>query len=159
MIDAVKHAATILRTTKGNPTEIYRPHAGQRYYFGDITVDVMQTMVQVPREKWHRWKKNLNEHSTWYMFTIEGQKFLNSGDADLGAMQGVMSIYDREFLDMEIMAVQHHGINVYQEFTDFIKVKTLLYPYYGIYGVFKEGERGRAHGRPVLIETRIYTKQ
>jgi len=140
LLDAVQVAADMLRTADGNTTRIYRPHAGQRYYFNDITVDIMQTMVQVPREKWFGWKKNMNEMSTWFMFTIEGQKFLNAGDADLGAMKEVMSTYDKEYLEMEIMSVHHHGVNVHKEFTDFIKVKTLLYSYYGIYGAFKEGQ-------------------
>ena len=134
LIDAVETAAKILRT------KIYRPHAGQRYYFSDITVDIMQTMVQVPREKWFGWKKNMNEMSTWFMFTIEGQKFLNAGDADLGSMKEIMETYDKEYLEMELMSVHHHGVNVHKEFTDFIKVKTLLYSYYGIYGAFKEGQ-------------------
>ncbi len=137
--DGVRNAAKVLRTPEGNITPVYRPHAGERYYFSDITVDVMQTSVQVPREKWYKWKNNLNEMSTWYMFTIEGQKYLNSGDADLGAMREIMKTYDQKYLDMDIMAVQHHGINVHDEFTDFIKVKTLLYPYFGVFGVFKEG--------------------
>lgn len=139
VLEVVDMAVKMLKTSEGKATRIYRPHAGQRYYFSDITVDVMQTMVQVPRNKWYRWKQNLNEMSAWYMFTIEGQKYLNPGDADLGAMQEIMSTYDREYLDMDIMAVHHHGVNVHNEFTDYIKVKTLLYPYYGIDGAFKEG--------------------
>lgn len=134
LFDAVDTAAKMLKTN------IYRPHAGQRYYFSDITIDIMQTMTQVPREKWFGWKKNMNELSTWYMFTIDGQKFLNAGDADFGAMQEVMKTFDREYLEMDMMAVHHHGINVHKEFTDFIKVKTLLYPYFGIDGVFQEGQ-------------------
>lgn len=140
MFDAMRDAAAVLKSTDGEITKIYRPHAGQRYYFSDITVDVMQTMVQVPRENWNGWRKNLNEMSAWYMFNIEGQKYLNAGDADLGAMRAIMSTYDKEYLDMDIMVVQHHGINVHKEFTDFIKVKTLLYPYLGIDGVFAEGQ-------------------
>ena len=140
MFDAMRDAAAVLKTPNGEATKIYRPHAGQRYYFSDITVDVMQTMVQVPREKWTGWRKNLNEMSAWYMFNIEGQKYLNAGDADLGAMREIMQTYDQDYLNMDIMVVQHHGINVHQEFTDYIKVKTLLYPYWGIDGVFAEGQ-------------------
>lgn len=140
VLEAVEMAVGMLKTSKGKTTRIYRPHAGQRYYFNDITIDVMQTMVQVPRNKWFRWKQNLNEMSAWYMFQIEGQKYLNAGDADFGAMQEVMKTYSQEYLDMDIMAVHHHGVNVHNEFTDYIQVKTLLYPYYGIDGVFKEGQ-------------------
>ena len=135
----IEKAASMLTNLDGTPTQIYHPHAGERYYFDDITVEVMLTRLQVPKEKWFRYKGNMNEVSVWYMFHIDGQKYLNAGDADLGAMKEVMEIYDKEYLEMDIMAVQHHGINVHNEFTDFIKVKTLLYPYLGIYGVYKEG--------------------
>jgi len=37
------------------------------------------------------------------------------------------------------MAVQHHGINVHNEFSDFVSVKTLLYPNVGTQGMFKTG--------------------
>lgn len=137
---ALRTAVKKLKTTEGKSPEIYRPHAGQKYYFNDITIEVMQTMVQCPEENWYRYSTNLNEFSTWLMFHIEGQKFLNAGDADFGSMRAVMRSYDAEYLDMDIMAVQHHGINVHKEFTDFITVKTLIYPYYGVDGVFEEGQ-------------------
>lgn len=140
LFEGIRCAASMLKTADGSKTQIYRPHAGQRYYFSDITVDVMQTMVQMPREKWHGWRKNLNEMSAWYMFTIEGQKFLNSGDADLGSMRTIMENFDKEYLKMELMAVQHHGVNVYKEFSDYIQVKTVIYPYRGMFGPFKEGQ-------------------
>lgn len=137
---AVRTAANKLQTTDGGHPKIYRPQAGQTYYFSDITVDVMQTMLQCPEENWYRWNQNVNEFSAWFMFNIEGQKYLNIGDADFGSMRTVMRTYDSEDLDMDIMAVSHHGINVHDEFSDFISVKTLLYPNFGIYGSFEEGQ-------------------
>ena len=140
----VQTAATVLKTASGEATKIYRPQAGQTYYFADITVDVLQTLVQTPESDWYRFTTNLNEFSTWYMFHIDGQKYLNAGDADFGSMKAIMRTYDSEYFNMDVMAVQHHGINVHNEFTDFIEVKTLLYPYFGEQGVFKEGITGWA---------------
>lgn len=137
---AVRSAAQVLKTTKGGHPEIYRPQAGQTYYFNDIKIEVMQTMLQCPEENWYRWTGNVNEFSTWLMYNIEGQTFLNAGDGDFGSMRAIMRTYDEEYLEMDIMAVQHHGINVHNEFTDFISVKTLLYPNFGIYGSFEEGQ-------------------
>lgn len=137
---AVSTAARTLQTTTGGHPEIYRPQAGQTYYFSDITIDVMSTMIQCPEESWYRWKANVNEFSAWLMFNIEGQKYLNLGDADFGSMRAVMRTYDSEDLEMDVMAVSHHGINVHDEFSDFISVKTLLYPNFGIYGSFEEGQ-------------------
>ncbi len=137
---AVRTAAEKLHSTDGGHPNVYRPQAGQKYYFEDIRIDVMQTMIQCPEESWYRWSENLNEFSTWFMFNIEGQRYLNIGDADFGAMRSAMRTYDSEDFEMDIMAVSHHGINVHNEFTDFIKVNTLLYPNFGIYGSFQEGQ-------------------
>ncbi len=128
-----------LKTTDGGHPEIYRPQAGQTYYFSDIKVEVMQTMIQIPEENWYRWSGNVNEFSTWLMYTIEEQTFLNAGDADFGAMRAIMRTYDEEDFVMDIMAVQHHGINVHNEFSDFVTVKTLLYPNMGTQGMYKTG--------------------
>lgn len=128
-----------LHTTDGGHPEVYRPQAGQTYYFSDIKVEVMQTMLQVPEKNWYRWTGNVNEFSTWLMYTIEDQTFLNAGDADFGAMKAIMRTYDEEDFVMDIMAVQHHGINVHNEFSDFITVKTLLYPNMGTQGMYKTG--------------------
>lgn len=128
-----------LKTSDGGHPEIYRPQAGQTYYFSDIKVEVMQTMVQVPEKNWYRWTGNINEFSTWLMYHIDGQTFLNAGDADFGAMKAIMRTYDEEDFVMDIMAVQHHGINVHNEFSDFVTVKTLLYPNMGTQGMYKTG--------------------
>ena len=137
---AIRSAAQVLKTTKGKNPEVYRPQAGQTYYFSDIKIEVMQTMLQCPEENWYRWTGNVNEFSTWLMYNIDGQKFLNAGDGDFGSMRAIMRTFDKEYLEMDIMAVQHHGINVHNEFSDFITVKTLLYPNFGIYGSFEEGQ-------------------
>jgi len=128
-----------LHSTDGGHPEIYRPQAGQTYYFCDIKIEVMQTMLQVPESNWYRWTGNINEFSTWLMYTIDEQTFLNAGDADFGAMRAIMRTYDEEDFVMDIMAVQHHGINVHNEFSDFITVKTLLYPNMGTQGMYKTG--------------------
>lgn len=137
---AVRTAANKLSTTDGGHPKVYRPQAGQTYYFSDITIDIMQTMIQCPEENWYRWNGNVNEFSLWMMCNIEGQKYLNIGDADFGSMRAAMRTYDAEDFEMDIMAVSHHGINVHNEFSDFITVKTLLYPNFGIYGSFEEGQ-------------------
>jgi len=136
----VRTGAQKLKSTDGGHPEVYRPQAGQTYYFSDIKVEVMQTMLQVPSENWYRWTGNINEFSTWLMYHIDGQTFLNAGDADFGSMRAIMRTYDEEDFEMDIMAVQHHGINVHNEFSDFITVKTLLYPHFGVFGSFEEGQ-------------------
>jgi hypothetical protein len=140
LIMSARNVAKKVKTSTGEETPVYRPHAGQSYYFNDIRIDVLQTMIQVPSENYyHGWTGNYNEKSVWLMCHIDGQKFMHAGDADFGAMKTVMSTYDSEYFKMDIMAVQHHGINVHNDFSDYIEVETLLYPYYTELGHYKDG--------------------
>jgi len=50
LFDGIEKAASMLTNLDGTPTQIYHPHAGERYYFDDITVEVMLTRLQVPKE-------------------------------------------------------------------------------------------------------------
>ena len=138
-VQGITYASKVFRTTKDESPKIYHPQAGQRYYFNDITVDILQTQEQVPPETFYGYDTNDNENSMWLMLTIEGQKLLTGGDADLSSVKAIMRTYDQEYFCVDIMVSLHHGINVWNEFTDFCTVKTMLYPHYGTLGVFKEG--------------------
>ena len=116
-----------LKTTKGTAPEIYRVQTGQRYYFNDITMDILHTQEQMV---YGSYSGDYNDSSTWCMFTIEGQKFLHAGDAEFGSVDVVMNTYDKEYFDLDVFAVFHHGINVYDYFTDFCTLKTVLYTNY-----------------------------
>lgn len=116
----------VFKTTEGKPTQYYRPQMGQRYYFNDVTMDVVYTQEQLLIES----ACNSNDASTWCIFTIEGQKFLFAGDADLASIDVVMSTYDSDYFNLDVFAVFHHGLNVYDVFTDFCTYKTVLYTSY-----------------------------
>ncbi len=122
-IARMKRLACWLKTTQGEPTPFYRPQTGQRYYFCDITMDILFAQEQIPLEKY---KKDLNTSSTVCMFTVEGQKLFFSGDVHEEGLDFIMENYSREYLDVDIMTLNHHGFNTYPEFTDYIQVKTLL---------------------------------
>lgn len=123
--DKLVKAVRFWKTTKGTAPKMYRPVTGQRYYFSDISIEVVLSQDQMLFDQ-HLF--NYNDTSTWLMYNIEGQKFLLAGDADLGGIQQVMRIYDKSYFEVDIMAVFHHGINVYDVFTDFITYKTAVYP-------------------------------
>ena len=112
------------RTSTGEVTPIYRPQTGQRYYFSDITIDVLHTQEQLPEEEY---RGGFNESSTWLLYTIEGQTFLHGGDAGRGAIEVVKGTYDKELLKFDIMATFHHGQNVYDSFVDYFDYTTVLY--------------------------------
>ena len=56
-IGKMKQVIRLLKTSQGEQTPMYRPQTGQRYYFSDITMDILITQEQVPFEKY---KKDLN---------------------------------------------------------------------------------------------------
>ena len=108
--------------------QIYRPQTGQRYYFDDITMDILHCQEQLPLEQYEcqDYEADYNDSSTWFLFTIEGQKILISGDGDIGSMKVIMDTYDKEFLKVDMMTLPHHGFNTWDEFTDYCTVGTLL---------------------------------
>jgi beta-lactamase superfamily II metal-dependent hydrolase len=119
----MKWASKRLRAADGSVTKFYRPHTGERYYFSDITVDVVHTQEQLPR---NAAIGDNNFTSTWFMLTIEGQKCLFTGDGDRSCMRTLMATYDQEYLDVDVMTLMHHGFDTRDEFTDYCKVKTVL---------------------------------
>lgn len=123
MVDWMRVAASWMRTTKGEHPKVYRPQTGQRYYFNDVTMDILFAQEQLPEEKFSR---DFNDSSTWYLFTIEGQKCLFTGDGDIGSMGMIMEIYDEKDMNFDVYTLQHHGFNCKNEFTDFCRVKTAL---------------------------------
>lgn len=119
----LKQAADFCRTSKGESPKIYRPQTGQRYYFCDITMDIVLSQDLIENEMF---AEDLNDSSTWCMYTIEGQKALLAGDAERGGMRKVMAAYDSDYLDIDIFSLLHHGFNTRNDFTDYTKVKTVL---------------------------------
>lgn len=112
------------QNTAGEQTPIYRMHAGERYYFNDIFVDVLYTNEQIPAAKY---KKSLNLSCTWLMYHIEGQKFLISADAERANVTDVAAMYQRDYLDVDLMNAPHHGINVGPEDPELFRPEVVLY--------------------------------
>ena len=119
----LKKAAVFCRNSKGEPTKVYRPQTGQRYYFCDITMDIVLSQEHLEQDMF---AEDLNDSCTWCMYTIEGQKCLFVGDAERGGMRKVMAAYDGDYLDVDIFTLPHHGFNTRNDFTDYTKVKTVL---------------------------------
>ena len=115
----------LFESSDGGKCKYYRPQFGQRYYFCDMYIDVCLTPEQFPLEAYY--SGDFNETSIWLMHYIEGQKTLIVGDTSYTGMDQAMNMFDKSYLDVDVYAVSHHGINVYNYFTDFMKVKTALY--------------------------------
>jgi len=114
-------------TSAGMPTPIYRPQAGQRYYFNDITVDILHSQEQIETTSIAEANPRVNETSTWLLYTIDGQTFLHAGDAGEGSVEVVKNSYNQSYLDFDVMATFHHGQNVYTSYIDYFAYKTVLY--------------------------------
>lgn len=128
-----------LKDTNGNIPQIYRPHTGERYYFGDVTIDVVHTQEQLKYENYYQ---DLNDSSLWLMYNVDGQRFLNLGDADYGSMETVMFNYDATYFDVDLFNVSHHGINVAntgQKFGEFINYDVALYSTWRVGSQWKDG--------------------
>lgn len=133
----------LFRTQEGKIPEIYRPQTGQRYYFNDITIDVLHTQEQLPEECYNG---GFNDSSTWLMYTIEGQKVMLCGDAAKGSVEWVKSIYNQEDFKVDILATFHHGQNVYSSYVDYFSYKTVLYTTF-VVGSQTKGHREEANAR------------
>lgn len=131
--EKIAKAAELLKTTSGEHPDIYRLQTGQRYYFNDITMDVVLSQEQHPRSEYeslecpnNQEKVNFNESSTLCMFTIEGQKVFFTGDADKGLMDCLMRVYDKDYLTMTAMTTPHHSWNPYQRFVEYITTDVVI---------------------------------
>ena len=124
----IRGAARYLRGSTGRHPAVYRPQTGQRYYFNDITIDIIHAQEQLPSVDYMNedYPGDFNDSSTWCMATIDGQKVLLTGDGDVGAMDVLMETYDRDYFHLDVMTLMHHGFNTYDRFTDYIQVDTVL---------------------------------
>lgn len=115
----------MLKSTKGTAPSVYRCRTGERYYFNDITIDVVYSHDLRSPDTWN----TFNGASTWLMYTVEGQKVLFTADGEWDNMQTIMGIYDSEYFDLTIYQTPHHGASVWDEFTDYLgKIRTVVVP-------------------------------
>lgn len=124
VVSRILGASKIFRTTKGERPNVYRPQTGQRYYFNDITMDILFAQEQLPREEYDG---DFNDSSTICMFNIEGQKLLFSGDAHRGGLGFVKDNYSQEYLNLTVFTLNHHGFNTWDDFTYYAKIQTTLF--------------------------------
>lgn len=103
--------------------EFYCPQIGQRYYFCDITMDVVFSQELVPFEDY---RGDINNASTVCMFNIEGQKVFLSGDIQEEGLLDITEIYSRDYLKLDMFTLNHHGFDISNTFTDYSSIKTLL---------------------------------
>lgn len=119
-----------MKTSEGEIPTLYRPRAGERYYFNDVVVEVPYTQEQCPVEEY---EGDLNGSSLWLMYYIDGQKFMLNGDTERNNVNGAAAMYDQEYFDVDIMSVFHHGHNIHAGTETYFNAEVLTYPSWGVY--------------------------
>ena len=125
----------ILRNSNGEPTKLYRPQTGQRYYFNDTTIDILLAQEQLSVEKTEAnitYRSNLNSSSTVCLFTSEAgtnnaQTCLFSGDLQETGFDNLFANYsDTLFSTLDFFTLNHHGFNISAKMASKITAKTVL---------------------------------
>lgn len=119
-----------MKTSEGEIPTMYRPRAGERYYFNDVVIEVPYTQEQCPVMEY---EGDLNGSSLWLMYYIDGQKFMLNGDTERNNVNGAAAMYDQEYFDVDIMAVFHHGHNIHAGTETYFNAEVLTYPSWGVY--------------------------
>lgn len=119
---------SLLKRTDGTTPQVYRMRVGERYFFNDITMDVIFSPDILPFTEWKTW----NATSVVLMYTIEGQKVMIDADMDWECQKVLLETFDDEYFEMDIYQAPHHGGNVYNEFSSHITTNTVLYPSFDV---------------------------
>ena len=126
----VSPAVAKMRTETGATTPLYRPQAGQIYYFCGLQVEVPYTQEQIP---FCDYQMDLNASSTWYLVrSQEGRTFLDAGDTEDVNMAFVVQAYSSDYDiyagQLDVMSVFHHGHNLYVDYKDAFNAPLLFLP-------------------------------
>ncbi|MBQ7247248.1 MAG: MBL fold metallo-hydrolase [Lachnospiraceae bacterium] len=125
--------ASLLHTETGAVTPLYRCHTGERYYFSDISVDILFTQEQLPLGEYGG---DYNDSSTSIVLNIEGDKVLLAGDTDTGTVRrlvgfnslglDITSFYTQSQLTFKMRSLLHHGHNESTTFVNGTNTDVLL---------------------------------
>lgn len=110
-------------SSKGEMTKVYRMREGDRYYFNDITMDVVYEQSLLSYKEWKTW----NATSTALMYTVEGQKVFITADIDYECQMVLLNMFPDEYFNLTVYQTPHHGGNVYNQFTYHLTPGTVLY--------------------------------
>lgn len=122
-IKTLKEVIKHLETTDGKNPEIYRLHTGQRYFFNDITMDVVLSQEQL---LFKDYEDNFNESSTWVKYTIDGQTVMIGGDSGPAGMKKMMECYSKEYMTSNFYSALHHGYNNRVDFSEYYTVTDVM---------------------------------
>ena len=127
----IEQASAYLKSTDGSGTKVYRPQAGQRYYFDGVTIDIILTQEQM--DIMLGATQSINDTSTWCMFTMDAgnnttKTILCGGDGYERNMQYLVDAFasNTTYFNVDVMTALHHGANKYDNFMKLCKVSTIV---------------------------------
>ena len=116
----------MMKDENGQNTKLYRPVMGQRYYFGDATVEITNSTEFVP---FANCTSDYNETSTTFIINVCGQKIQVMGDAETGCQHNMKNSFRSDYFSLDIYQVSHHGYNTLTEIVDYMAcIKTAIFP-------------------------------
>ena len=125
----IKQAVAKMKTADGGATPMYRPQAGQIYYFCGLQVEIPYAQEQIP---FCDYQMDLNASSTWYLVRAEGRTFLDAGDTENVNMEYVVEAYSPDYDvykdHLDIMSIFHHGHNLYLAYKNTFRAPILFLP-------------------------------
>ena len=119
-VDKQYYGMTLFTKENGEQSDIYRMHTGQRYYFHDFIMDVIQAQEQIPYDTYAKKsagleEKDFNTASSVVLFTTSNnQKIFIGGDANYVNMQYIMDSYGANpttLSNIDVFVALHHGKN------------------------------------------------
>ena len=130
-LNYLRRAVPYLQTTTGDAPNVYRLEAGQTYYFGDITLDVVfsqdlftcyedfvcSNLPNGSANIQEGYYADFNETSTWVKLNINGKSVMLSGDGNVSSMEYMMRAYAYGYLSADVFQVPHHGLNTYNNYS------------------------------------------
>ncbi|MBQ9544298.1 MAG: bacterial Ig-like domain-containing protein [Clostridia bacterium] len=116
-IAATHKAISLLRTADGEVPKLYRPTIGQRYWFCDVSVDIVLSQEMIPLGSY---TGGFNDSSTFYLITLDGKTFLDGGDGHQADMTFLMNTYDYTDMQVDYFKALHHGYNTWNNFTNWV---------------------------------------
>ena len=97
---------------------------------------------------------DVNDTSIWLKHHIEGQELLIGGDSFHGGIRNMMSLFESTYFESDVFVVLHHGINVYDYFTDYMTLKTILYPNFNLGSIYAPGQDLSSEEENVYIQSK-----
>lgn len=104
------------------------PSAGERYEFGDLSMEILYTCADLPPLEGAPIPQCTNDTSLVFRFSYGGQTVLFLGDVQAAGNRVMIDRYG-DYLKSDVMQLAHHGeLSSTEEFYTYIRPEIVLWP-------------------------------